>query len=180
MSRSGIPLAPTSRRFVAFLVDLVIIGAALGVSYCLPSFPEYGSLAFGVAFWGLFIAYHFAAAVRPEVGIGRTTQGITLVAGSTGQPPSTYQAFARACFRVALALGGWSLATSTGVQAFLLAPALLELTLVLVHPLRKTLADQVAGTVVINSPPIQPHRAPAAPMYSREDKEFGSSGKRDG
>jgi hypothetical protein len=38
---------------------------------------------------------------------------------------------------------------------------------------RRTIADFVAGTLVVNTPPLQPHRAPAAPMYSAGDAEFG-------
>jgi uncharacterized RDD family membrane protein YckC len=38
---------------------------------------------------------------------------------------------------------------------------------------RRTLTDRVAGTIVVNLPPPQPHRAPAVPMYSATDAEFG-------
>lgn len=38
---------------------------------------------------------------------------------------------------------------------------------------RRTGADLVSGTMVVNTPPPQPHRAPAAPMYSPNDAEFG-------
>jgi hypothetical protein len=38
---------------------------------------------------------------------------------------------------------------------------------------RQTLADRVARSLVVNLPPLQPHRAPAGPMYSATDKEFG-------
>jgi hypothetical protein len=48
-----------------------------------------------------------------------------------------------------------------------------ELGMMFTLPTRQTLADLVARTLVINVPPPQPHRAPAAPMYSATDAEFG-------
>lgn len=41
------------------------------------------------------------------------------------------------------------------------------------HKQPRTLTDRFAGTIVISMPPPQPHRAPAFPMYSRHDAEFG-------
>jgi uncharacterized RDD family membrane protein YckC len=49
----------------------------------------------------------------------------------------------------------------------------IEVALMLSLPSRRTLADFAAGTIVVNAPPPQPHRAPAAPMYSPSDAEFG-------
>jgi uncharacterized RDD family membrane protein YckC len=50
---------------------------------------------------------------------------------------------------------------------------LVEVGLLLTNPSRRTLADYLALTVVANAPPLQPHRAPAGPMYSERDAEFG-------
>jgi len=41
------------------------------------------------------------------------------------------------------------------------------------RPWRRSVADVLFGTMVINVPPPQPHRASAAPMYSPDDAEFG-------
>ncbi len=41
------------------------------------------------------------------------------------------------------------------------------------HKQPRTLSDRIARTIVISMPPPQPHRAPAFPMYSRNDAEFG-------
>jgi hypothetical protein len=38
---------------------------------------------------------------------------------------------------------------------------------------RRSVADLVAGTIVVNAPAPQAHRAPAAPMYGATDREFG-------
>lgn len=48
-----------------------------------------------------------------------------------------------------------------------------EFHLVQNSPTRQTLADRAARTVVINLPPPHTHRAPAGPMYSENDAEFG-------
>ena len=60
--------------------------------------------------------------------------------------------------------------------AFKLVPSLLwlaEYSLLKSSPVRQTLADKVARTVVVNTPTWEPHRAPAIPMYSATDAEFG-------
>jgi len=53
----------------------------------------------------------------------------------------------------------------------------IEVALMLSLPSRRTLADFAAGTIVVNAPPPQPHRAPAGPMYSASDAEFGLPAK---
>jgi uncharacterized RDD family membrane protein YckC len=59
-----------------------------------------------------------------------------------------------------------------------LAPLLLEAGMMFTLPSRQTLSDLVARTLVVNIPPPQPHRAPAGPMYSGNDAEFGLPPKR--
>jgi uncharacterized RDD family membrane protein YckC len=51
-------------------------------------------------------------------------------------------------------------------------PYLAEAAL-LFTPMSLTIADVVTQTRVVNTPPPQPHRAPAGPMYSSTDAEFG-------
>jgi len=43
---------------------------------------------------------------------------------------------------------------------------------------RRTVADRLCRTLVVKLPPLQPHRAPAAPMFSVNDAEFGNPPKR--
>lgn len=131
-----------------------------------------------LAFWGLYAAYHTMAAANHEVGVGRMIHRISIVSAATGQEPSVGQAALRACVRTALALLGVSMAKAASLDALFLLPVSFEWALVSVHPLRQTIADLVAGTVVIATPPLQPHRAPAAPMYSRTDAEFGPPPKK--
>lgn len=173
MPRHRVPLAPIQKRLGAFLVDLTLVGAALGASYCLPGFPLYGTLAFGAVFWGLYAAYQVVAVLHPDAGIGKVLQRISVVSVATGQVPSSQQAVLRSLVRCAWALCGASVASATGSGLLMALPVVAELALVVMHPLRQTLADMLAGTVVIATPPVQPHRAPAVPMYSRHDAEFG-------
>src|SRR5690606_31418931 len=60
----------------------------------------------------------------------------------------------------------------TGQFDLVIIPLLMEVGLLFTSA-SVTLADLVASTRVVNTPPLQPHRAPAAPMYSATDAEFG-------
>jgi hypothetical protein len=78
---------------------------------------------------------------------------------------------------VMLTVFGWTTLTFFAGPGFrvevLFAPLLLELGMMFTLPTRQTLSDLVARTLVVNVPPPQPHRAPAGPMYSPSDAEFG-------
>jgi len=56
---------------------------------------------------------------------------------------------------------------------FLLGLVIADVTLLERSASRETLTDRLAGSLVVNLPPLQPHRAPAVPMYSATDAEFG-------
>jgi uncharacterized RDD family membrane protein YckC len=57
-------------------------------------------------------------------------------------------------------------------------PLLIELGMMFSLGTRQTLSDIVCRTLVVNLPPPQPHRAPAGPMYSATDSEFGTPPRR--
>lgn len=59
------------------------------------------------------------------------------------------------------------------VASIVAVPVLVELGMMFTLSTRQTLSDIVCRTVVVNLPPPQPHRAPAGPMYSSTDAEFG-------
>jgi uncharacterized RDD family membrane protein YckC len=74
----------------------------------------------------------------------------------------------------ALGWSAWLGAHEPGVVAVSVATLLLvELGMMFTLPSRQTLSDLVSRTLVVDAPPPQPHRAPAAPMYSETDAEFG-------
>ena len=60
------------------------------------------------------------------------------------------------------------------IVAAVLSPVLLDLLLAIILPWRQGVADFLFKTLVVNRPLPQPHRAPAAPMYSPTDAEFGA------
>ena len=165
---------------IAFAVDLLVVGALLGVSYCVPGFPAWGTVNFGIAFWGLYFGYHTAALINSEIGLGKLVQTIVVVTVARAEPPSVSVSLIRTAVRCAVALSGIALAKTTQFEVVSWLPIAMEAGLIVFHPLRRSLADLVAGTVVVASPPVQPHRAPAAPMFSKSDAEFGSRTENDG
>jgi hypothetical protein len=103
---------------------------------------------------------------------------IRIVSVKGGSALSVGQTFLRSMFRPMFlyAIGWTAIVVSpppSVLMVVLAAPLVVELGMMFTLPSRQTLADLVARTLVINVPPPQPHRAPAAPMYSATDAEFG-------
>jgi len=147
-----------------------VLGSAIGVSLGQP-------LKFEALIPVAYFAYHAAflylwAGQSP----GRRTFDITVVPARGGELRA-WQALARSLARPLFILAAAapmldSISFSTAAQiAFVVA--LLEIGLLYTLASRRTAADLVSGTLVVNTPPLQPHRAPAAPMYSATDAEFG-------
>ncbi len=174
MSDSGTPLASIRKRLASTFLDCFAIGGIFGTAYCVPGFPQMNSLEFQTSFALLLFAQQFVSALNPKYSIGRTVFAITVVNAATAQQPSVAQAATRAAARVSLLLAAAAMSSATGTESFIVAALLLEVALMYTSALVKCSADIAANTVVISAPPIQPHRAPAIPMFSREDKEFGN------
>jgi len=103
---------------------------------------------------------------------------IRIVRASGGGELSIAQAVLRSSFRPLLIyLFGWAAVTAQSsfgpVASVAAVPVLVELGMMFTLVTRQTLSDIVSKTLVVNLPPPQPHRAPAAPMYSPTDAEFG-------
>jgi len=104
---------------------------------------------------------------------------IKAVSAAGGNELSRIQILVRAGFRPLLLYAlGWTAYLVARHQfsvaaVMVLAPLLGELGMMLTLPSRQTLSDLVSRTLVVKVPPPQPHRAPAAPMYSPTDAEFG-------
>ena len=170
------------RRVAAFAVDAVllfffVLGAGAAVeaigataaqtcgTYCNPLILACISIA--------FVAYHSAGLVNRDIGVGRVVTGTSVVSLKAGPELSIRQCVGRPVVRALWLLVGLWGAKSFREPMILCAPLLLDLVLLTFHPLRQTIADIICKTVVMNVPPLQPHRAPAGPMFSREDAEFG-------
>jgi len=132
---------------------------------------------FDLARWSVlatvFFTYHFGClAFRDGRTLGKTAMDICVVSAS-GQPLIVPQSLARAGVRTVpfaiLAFPGGELPGAV-LLALLVTT---EVNLLERPPARQTLADRVARSLVVNAPPLQPHRAPAAPMFSAGDAEFG-------
>jgi uncharacterized RDD family membrane protein YckC len=177
MANAAPYIAQPLRRVVAGVLDLVVLlffvllAAAL-IGQARPS----EHVAAALFTYGL---YH--AAFLSLLGGATPAQRVfdmRIVSMKAGGELSVGQTFLRSMFRpMFLYATGWTavvLAPPPSVLMVLfVAPLLVELGMMFTLPTRQTLTDLVARTLVINVPPPQPHRAPAAPMYSATDAEFG-------
>ena len=177
-------IAHPARRLVGGFVDLVLSLMCAGVIAWMAQRSGYESTNEMRLVLGVYALYH---ATFYWLWGGQTPGlrifDIRAVSAIGGIELSLGQALVRAGFRpLLLYLLGWS-ASSAGLQfnlvaVIVLAPLLGELGMMLTLPSRQTLSDLLSRTLVVNVPPPQPHRAPAAPMYSATDAEFGVAPRR--
>jgi uncharacterized RDD family membrane protein YckC len=139
--------------------------------------------------WGTFrvfclvaLTYHFLCLILMHgQTLGKRAQGICVVT-SGGEAVSWWRALLRALSRylplilLTIEYREWEVAealTGLGLRAAVGLFCIGEVALLQRPPARQSLADRIAGTLVVNTPEVQPHRAPAIPMYSANDAEFG-------
>jgi len=166
-------LASASKRLLAGAVDagptllLVIFGIAVADSLNLGTSGISGAAVI------IYLAYHagFNAYWGGETP-GRRMLYIRLV-DSRGGELTPSQAILRPIVRMIWIAAFFLPAFLTGSFVVFGAPILIDLFLMSALKWRQTTADFVCGTLVVNAPAIQPHRAPAGPMYSATDAEFG-------
>jgi uncharacterized RDD family membrane protein YckC len=122
----------------------------------------------------IFIAYHGAFAYY-WVGEtpGRRLLDIRVVSGRFMIDLSMAQCVARPAVRIFWLFSFVPFAVAARNPWYSVLPALADIVLVSFLPWRQTLADFLCRTIVVRTPPPQPHWAPAAPMYSATDAEFG-------
>lgn len=179
MANPAPSIAHPGRRLAAGFVDLVLSLMSAGVISWIAQTSGYESTSevrLGLAVYMLYHAtfYWLWAGQTPGLRIF----DIRTVSVVGGVELSLWQVMARGSVRpILLYLCGWAASSTTVpsniVAVIVLAPLLAELGMMLTLPTRQTFADVVSRTLVINVPPPQPHRAPAAPMYSATDAEFG-------
>ena len=169
-------IASPVRRLVAGGVDLVVLLFFVILAVALVGEARASTYVAVVLFtYGLYHAAFLSL-------LGGATPGLRAfdmrIVGTKGGDLSTLQALIRSGLRPAFLYAvGWTAVTIGPPPGLLfsvmVAPVLVEAGMMFTLPTRQTLADLVSGTLVINVPPPQPHRAPAAPMYSATDAEFG-------
>jgi uncharacterized RDD family membrane protein YckC len=186
MPRPASFVAAPRKRIAAFVYDsfaiiftfMVLAVVAESVGHDLSTFAVFVTCAF---------AYHYAfLAFREGRTLGKAAQDICVVTVD-GRAPRQWQALARPAIRYApllllsLSTRDWVVSEALLGLAFKILAALLwlgECSLLTGSPTRQTIADRLARTLVVNTPTWEPHKAPAIPMYSATDAEFGHPPKR--
>jgi len=180
-------IASPWKRFIAGAVDFVVYLLVLVVVLAAVTSVVKDLWGAGLATLtaATYVIYHVAFfQVFDDATPGLRALNMRIVSTTGGGSLSLAKMFVRSGFRpVLLFVFGWVLVVVLGRQSFrteslMIAPLLLELGMMFTLPSRQTLSDLVAGTLVVNVPPPQPHRAPAGPMYSPSDAEFGLPGGR--
>ena len=166
--------AGAADAFVYLLVLVFVIAAVTGTEPRGFSVPLMAVIASAT-----YVLYHSASFwYLDDATPGMRVLNMRIVRASGGRALSFAQTLIRPAVRpLLLWVFAWSAYfldwRSARLQAALIAPLLLELGMMFTLPSRQTLSDLVAKTLVVNVPPPQPHRAPAGPMYSPTDAEFG-------
>ena len=174
-------VAAPGKRVAAFVYDTFAVVLAFMVVAVL---AESAGHEFGT--WFVFVCcafvYHYAfLAFREGRTPGKSAQDICVVT-IEGQAPRQWQALARASLRylplllLSINTKDWVIMEALLGLGFKLVASLLwlaEYSLLNSSQARRTLGDRLARTLVVNLPTWEPHRAPAIPMYSATDAEFG-------
>jgi uncharacterized RDD family membrane protein YckC len=167
-------LASAGSRFGAGVVDmgpiLLLAIVALAVVDKLGLNPVAMVMSAPLA----FVAYHayFNYSWSGE-SPGRRLFDIRIVSGKTPVDLSPAQCIGRPIIKIVWLGSFISVAMVFRNQLLWVLPVLIDLSLMLYHPWRQSFSDFICRTIVVKTPPPQPHRAPAGPMFSATDAEFG-------
>jgi uncharacterized RDD family membrane protein YckC len=172
---------PGKRTFAALFDALVVCACFLGFAVAGEALGV--SISTWDAFGAVFFVYHSGCLIALD---GRTLGKIAVnicVIARFGRPLSARASVIRAAIRTwpfflfdiphIENLLDLNYGPFWGVCSLTLM-LLVETILLEISPTGHTLADRLSGSIVVNLPPPQPHRAPAGPAYSPTDAEFGS------
>lgn len=178
-------IAAPWKRVIAGAVDFILYLFVLVVAYAAVrnALGDLRAPQLGVLAAVTYILYHVAFfLVLEDATPGLRVLNMRIVSTTAGGSLSLAKMLVRSGFRPVVlylfVLAAVFVVRPSFRQWLVLAPVLLELGMMFTLPSRQTLSDLVARTLVVNVPPPQPHRAPAAPMYSPTDAEFGLPGGR--
>ena len=167
-------LATPFRRIAAGVIDFGVIFLVVLLTAAVIQLVRLDLLAIGLSAILLFIAYHFSFLYYWSGGSpGRRMLSIRVVSTREAIDLTPVQCVARPLLRFLWLVAFLPVEYASGIPWLSFAPLLVDLVLMTVLPSRQTVADLLARTLVVNSPPPQPHRAPAGPMYRATDAEFG-------
>jgi uncharacterized RDD family membrane protein YckC len=179
MANAAPYIASPMRRFFAGVLDalLCIVVTVFGWSLVMAGGALPAASMSNIAFLVYFIYHFFCYAMLHGQTAGLTVFDIKIVRAADGHDLLQWEAALRAGLRPVLVYGiGWAGVTLREPQFVItiaMIPLAIELGMMFTMPTRQTLSDVVSRTLVVNLPAPQPHRAPAAPMYSASDAEFG-------
>lgn len=165
-------LASVQRRLVAFALDSVILLLATLIAYGVIDSLGQSSLLLVGFIPIVYLAYHTTVLTNQNLAFGRVVASISVIS-ARGNDLTPTQALVRALSRAVLIAAGLGGAVVSHEPLVMFLPCGIEVALMMVSPWRQSIADLLAGTLVVRAPQVQPHRAPAAPMYSATDSEFG-------
>jgi len=172
-------LASWPHRLLACVLDSMILFVVLFVLLALSETLDFSSLVIAAAIPVFYVAHNSAALLMPQLSLGRTVAGISVVSVRGDGGITRVQAVVRPLVRVlAFVVAFFVSATTDQPWLFPVLPLVVELALIAHTPWRQSMADFLAGTIVVNTPQPSPHRAPAGPMYSATDVEFGPRPRR--
>ena len=171
-------LASWDRRLLASALDALALLFTLLAFLAFTETLGLSSLLVAAAIPVAYVAYNSAALLTPKLGFGRTVAGISVVSVRGHGEITRTQAVVRPLVRVLAIVVAFFIGAAAGQASFLMLPFVMELALIVHTPWRQSVADLLAGTIVVNTPQPSPHRAPAGPMYSATDAEFGPAPRR--
>ena len=171
-------LATTSKRVAAVALDLVplffvwmvAVAAATDIGFPVLPIALLTPLTY-IAYQGAFLYYWDGESP------GRRVCNIRVVRADGARELGLARCIARPIVRV-LAIVLFGLLAQWIGQAALGLSFAIDLVLISSLQFKQSLADLICRTLVVNAPPPQPHRAPAGPMYSSLDAEFGPRPRR--
>jgi uncharacterized RDD family membrane protein YckC len=167
-------LATPLRRTAAAAIDFGVVFLLSLLAAAIIQQIRLDLLAIGLGSILIFIAYHFSflyywSGETP----GRRLLDIRVVSSRATIDLTPLQCVGRPLLRLLWLIAFLPLERSFEIPWLSMAPLFADLALMTFLPSRQTVADLLCRTVVVNTPPPQPHRAPAGPMYSATDAEFG-------
>jgi uncharacterized RDD family membrane protein YckC len=177
-------VAGPGKRVAAFVFDFIVAFMLFAAFAACAEKQDDVTLYW--AFAACAALYNFAFVVlQGGTTWGKMAQDICVVSVS-GTAPTAWQGLVRAAVRFlpfGLIAVPWRAgapfeeAASAAIEIAFLLMWIADFALLRQSPTRQTIADRLARTLVVNMPPRQPHPAPAIPMFSATDREFGTPPK---
>jgi len=173
MSSAKANLASWEKRLLAFALDSTALFIVLAVFVATGEHFHLDPMYVAIAILVVFMAYHSTVLLLPNFSFGRTVAGISVVSVRGIGDITHMQAFLRPFIRIVFFVIFLFISVGFKQNWLIALPFVIEVALIAHTSWRQSVADLLAGTVVVITPQPQPHRAPAVPMYSATDAEFG-------